>query len=76
VAAARATAHALAIAAADEAEAVVLDLVRSGCAGRHRATDGRQARLDEAGEHGATITGASAQGESEPLCTLCLPGTK
>jgi hypothetical protein len=40
--------HALAVAAADKAEPVVLDLERPLRANRHGARVGRQARLDEA----------------------------
>jgi hypothetical protein len=40
-------AHPIALAAADETEAVMLDLIGPHRAGRHRAADRRQARLDE-----------------------------
>ena len=55
------------VAAADEPEAVVLDLVGPAHAGRNRAADRWQTRLDEVGGaewHAATITGASTECES------------
>ena len=40
--------HVVAFAAANEAKAVVLNLVRPLRSGRHRLAEGRQARFDEA----------------------------
>ena len=68
--AAREDTHALAVAQADESEAIVLDLERPLRAGRHDAAHSWKAGLDKAGRmqwraRPATITGSGKERESQ-----------
>jgi hypothetical protein len=64
VAAPRKHAHAITLAPADEAEAIVLDPMHPLGPGRHGLAEGRQAGLDKTGRV------ASGRGERQSMCGL------